>query len=251
MELPANTVHIWLTRKSLVPTAALSGYYSLMNHTELTRNLLYKSDALRAADAITRALLRTTLSQYDDCSPAHWEFKEHERGKPYIANPSTRLFFSLSHTTEWIVCAIARFPVIGVDIEHCHRDIAVLRLASRFFSQAEYSDLLNFSGAAQKNRFFDYWTLKESYIKARGEGISLGLGKFNFRFSKEGKIEIECDALLRESPREWHFRLSSGAGDHRLAVAVKPPQPIEALDISHFFTIPQHSIENYTGPLLL
>lgn len=251
MKLAANTVHIWLTRKSLIPTSALTGYYSLMSHTELTRNLRFKSPVLRDVDAITRALLRTVLSQYEAYSPSLWEFDAGDHGKPYIAKPSTRLFFNLSHTTEWVACAIASFPVIGIDIERCGRDVAVLRLAKRFFSRQEYRDLQNFSGEAQKNRFFDYWTLKESYIKARGEGISLGLDKFSFRFSENATIGIECEDQLQESPAAWHFRLSPVEGGHRLALAVKPPQPIQAIDICHFFTIPQHSIESYAGPLQL
>lgn len=251
MDLAVHSVHIWLTRVSLIPTSALAGYYSLMNQAERTRNLSYSSGALRDADAITRALLRTVLSQYEECPPSQWEFSEHHRGKPHITKPNTRLFFNLSHSIEWIVCAVARFPIIGIDIERCNRDVAIERLAKRFFSPQEYRDLLNFSGEAQKNRFFDYWTLKESYIKARGEGISLGLEKFNFRFSHDGSIGIACDEVLQENPDAWHFRLSPSAGDHRLALAIKPPQPTPAMDICHFFTIPQRSVENYTGPLQL
>jgi 4'-phosphopantetheinyl transferase len=251
MELAENSVHIWLTRMSLIPPSAFADYHRLLSQTELTRNQAFGHQALRNTDTLTRTLLRTVLSKYEDCSPRQWEFDEHERGKPFIASPESRLFFNLSHSSEWVACAVAHFPVIGVDIEDCHRDVEVLRLARRFFSPQECGDLLEYSAEARKSRFFAYWTLKESYIKARGEGIALGLDRFSFKVADNGTIAIECDPVLQDNPAAWHFRLSPDGGDHRLALAVKPPRSIETLELRHFFTIPLHGIENYTGPLRL
>jgi 4'-phosphopantetheinyl transferase len=251
MELAANTVHVWFTQFSAIPAPALAGYQGLMNCAEQDRNLRYKRGTLRDADAITRALLRTVLSQYEDCPPQRWQFAAHTHGRPYIANPATDLHFNLSHSSEWVVCAVSRIPVIGIDIERCNRNVEVLRLARRFFSPREYRDVLARADEERKHRFFDYWTLKESYIKARGEGISLGLDKFGFGFSADGTIDIECDEKLQETPSAWQFRLSPRAGDHRLALAVKLPQPAPRIDIQHFVTIPQISAEKYTGPMCL
>lgn len=222
-----------------------------MSHAEQDRNLRYKCGTLRNADTITRALLRTVLSQYGDCPPQRWEFAAHTHGRPYIVSPATDLHFNLSHTREWIVCAVSRIPVMGVDIERCNRKVEVLKLARRFFSPRECRDVLAHAQQERQQRFFDYWTLKESYIKARGEGISLGLDKFGFGISADGTIDIECDEKLQETPAAWQFRLSPHAGDHRLALAVKLPQPARKIDIQHFFTIPQISVENYTGPMCL
>ncbi|MEZ5501141.1 MAG: 4'-phosphopantetheinyl transferase superfamily protein [Halioglobus sp.] len=209
-----------------------------MSQREFDRNLRYSCGTLRDSDAITRALLRTVLSRYADCAPSQWEFAEDTLGKPYILRPRTQLYFNLSHTVDWVACAVARFAYLGIDIERCSRDPAVMRLADRFFSPREYADLLNLPEEKRKNRFFDYWTLKESYIKARGEGISLGLGKFSFAIFSADNIEIECQPELRENPGAWHFSLSSLHGDHRLALAARPPQPIAALDVKRFFTVP-------------
>jgi 4'-phosphopantetheinyl transferase len=251
MELAADTVHIWLTRVSAIPPSALVDYHSLMSRAEQERNLRFKDGILRNANTITRALLRTVLSRYENCPPQRWEFGAHDHGRPYIASPDTDLHFNLSHTSEWVVCAISRIPVIGVDIERCNRAVEVRRLAKRFFSPREYRDMLDCPAEDRKQRFFDYWTLKESYIKARGEGISLGLGKFSFGLAEDGNIAIECDEQLRDDPEAWHFRLSGRDGDHRLALAVKPPRPTPLIAIQHFFTIPQLSVENYAGPMRL
>jgi 4'-phosphopantetheinyl transferase len=251
MELADDTVHVWLTRRAAIPVSALAGYRSLMSRTERERNLRFKSGTLRDANTITRALLRTVLSHYDNYPPQRWEFAAQDHGRPYIASPASDLHFNLSHSNEWIACAVTRTPIIGVDIERCTRAVDVLRLAKRFFSEQEYRALQRCSAEDREQRFFDYWTLKEAYIKARGEGISLGLDKFSFSCTNAGSIAIECDEQLRDNPVAWHFRLSGRDADHRLALAVKPCRPTPLIVIQHFFTIPQISVENYAGPMRL
>lgn len=251
MDLAGNSVHLWFTPLSAVPASAIVGYQDLLSSSEQDRNLRFKTGPLRNANTVTRAMLRTVLSQYDDCPPQRWEFGAHDHGRPYIVNPASGLHFNLSHSIEWIVCAVSRIPVIGVDIERCSREVDVLRLARRFFSAREYRDVLQCEGEDRKQRFFDYWTLKEAYIKARGEGISLGLDKFSFGFSANGAISIECDAQLQENTAAWHFRVSPRDGDHRLALAVKPLRVTQAIDIQYFTTIPQLDAGPYTGPMRL
>lgn len=251
MELGANGVHIWLAQISSIPASAIAGYPSLMNPAEQARNLRYRKGPLRDADKITRALLRTVLSQYDDHPPQRWEFATQSHGRPVVAMPATGLHFNLSHSTQWIACAVTRIPMIGVDIERCQRNVDVLRLARRFFSPKEYRAVLECSGVERRQRFFAYWTLKEAYIKARGEGISLGLNKFSFGFSAAGAIGIECDEQLQDNPDAWHFMLSPHEGDHRLALAVKPPERTRTIDVQYFLTVPLLSVENYAGPMRL
>ena len=70
LKLSTNDIHIWLTRKSLIPAALVRDYYSLMDESQRARNLRFSRQELRDADAITRALQRTVLSQYADTSPS-------------------------------------------------------------------------------------------------------------------------------------------------------------------------------------
>ena len=251
LNLSENDIHIWLTRKSLIPAALVRDYYGLMDELQRARNLRFSRQDLRDSDAITRALQRTVLSKYADISPSELVFSKAAAGKPYISAPNTNLSFNLSHTSEWIVCAVARHPFIGIDIEHCERKVALVPLAERFFSHQEYQDLLRLAAVKQKNRFFDYWTLKEAYIKARGEGIALGLNRFGFEFASNDKIGLYCDRELQDTPQLWHFGLSSSQGDHRMALALKPRSLLSGINIQYFFTIPHSRIEVYDGPLRL
>jgi 4'-phosphopantetheinyl transferase len=54
-------------------------------------------------------------------------------------------------------------------------------IAKRFFSSTEYDDLMEKEEHERLNYFYDLWTLKESYIKARGKGLSIPLDSFSIR----------------------------------------------------------------------
>ena len=53
--------------------------------------------------------------------------------------------------------------------------------------------------------YVEFWTLKESYIKARGMGLSIPLKQFSFRFPRENLIELAIDALPHDVPERWRF----------------------------------------------
>ncbi|OPZ94641.1 MAG: 4'-phosphopantetheinyl transferase sfp [Firmicutes bacterium ADurb.Bin419] len=102
---------------------------------------------------------------------------KNEYGKPYIKDIDN-FHFNLSHSGDWIVCAVDS-ATIGIDIEKIH-DVD-LNLSARFFSKEEHLYLLSLDDIKRREAFFDFWTLKESYIKADGRGLSLPLNSFSFK----------------------------------------------------------------------
>ena len=74
--------------------------------------------------------------------------------------------------------AIARHCAIGVDIEMIRPDTDIEKIAERFFSFAETEQLRAVNGLGKRTAFFNGWTRKEAYLKARGEGIGEGLDQF-------------------------------------------------------------------------
>jgi 4'-phosphopantetheinyl transferase len=54
-------------------------------------------------------------------------------------------------------------------------------------------------------RFFQYWTLKESYIKARGLGLAIPLDQFSFHFRAERHVTLATSPSLQDPADRWRF----------------------------------------------
>jgi 4'-phosphopantetheinyl transferase len=170
----------------------------------------------------TRALVRTVLSSYADVAPKDWRFESDDHGKPHVVEPATgsSISFNLTNTRGLVVCAVSTaHSLVGVDAERLDRKVETVRLADRFFSPAEARDLRQHQPYEQQERFFQYWTLKESYIKARGLGLALPLDKFSFRLD-ERSIRIDIDEELGDDETCWRFTLLELAPTYLIAVGV-------------------------------
>lgn len=97
-------------------------------------------------------------------------------GKPILLKPKG-VYYNISHSGDWVVCAVDNNP-IGIDVELI-RKIDINNIARRFFSKNEYIDLLNRENDSLRY-FYILWTLKESYIKAIGKGLTIPLDSFSF-----------------------------------------------------------------------
>ncbi|XBX10006.1 4'-phosphopantetheinyl transferase superfamily protein [Enterocloster clostridioformis] len=96
-------------------------------------------------------------------------------GKPFIS--STFGFdFNLSHSGRYIVIAVSNEQV-GIDIEK--RMCIDFKIAQRFYSEGELKAVTSLPSYSEKlSKFFQIWTLKESYIKALGYGLYIPLNSF-------------------------------------------------------------------------
>jgi len=133
----------------------------------------FKEDALRTlyGELIVRHFLWKQFSLENDAI----ELLKGENGKPYIKG--IPIHFNISHAGDFVVCAFSE-QAIGIDIEQI-REID-LKIGQRFFCQAEYEDLLEQETSDQLDYFYSLWTLKESYIKWLGTGMSTPLDSFCF-----------------------------------------------------------------------
>ncbi len=147
------------------------------------------------------------------------EFETGAHGKPVLAaSIQPRVHFNASHSGNWVVVAFAA-EELGVDVETFERKNDIHAIADRYFHGSELEQLRS-SGARFREHFFDLWTLKESYMKARGEGLSLGLSKFGFIRQQDATYLLEVSAELEDSHANWHFLLDSPDSSHRLALAL-------------------------------
>jgi len=92
-----------------------------------------------------------------------------------------------------VACLIAPSQESGIDVENVERPGETIEVADRYFSCFESAALRALPVEAQHRRFFEYWTLKEAYIKARGLGLSLPLEQFSFHIEADRPVRISFD----------------------------------------------------------
>lgn len=225
-ELPPDRIDLWYTfQDEIVASSLIERYHALLAPEEEEQRRRFVFAHLRHEYLVTRALCRGTLSRYAGVDPAAWEFVRNEYGRPEISAPalSIPLRFNLSNTKGLIACCVARGYDVGVDVENMDRPGETVRIAGDFFSTAEVRDLLALDEQRQRERFFEYWTLKESYIKARGMGLSIPLDQFSFHLGG-GEIRISFDPRLGDDPTAWQFELFRPSPQHMMAVGVRRGQ---------------------------
>lgn len=203
--------------------ARLNAYRTLLSDDEAMRvdRFVLQDDAARFV--IGRALARTMLSQYADVAPRDWPFVIGEHGRPELAFRPTGvpdLRFNLSHTPGLVACAVAIGREVGVDVEHVGRRVTH-EVPERFFSAREVADLRALPATEQHAVFFDYWTLKEAYIKARGLGLTLPLRHFTFLRTPGQAPSISFAPELHDDAASWQFAQFWPTADHRMSVAVR------------------------------
>ena len=189
-------------------------------------------DRDRHLHLVAWALVRTTLSRYADLGPEAWEFRINRYGRPEIAGPAGTppLRFNLSHTRGLIACIVATELDVGVDVEDRRRDTQGPEIARRYFSEREVAAFERLGVEQQQLAFFEYWTLKEAYIKAVGVGLSLGLGRFSFDLDHSGppvgdperrSPTISFSDDLDDDPAAWQFAQWEPTTHHAMAAAIR------------------------------
>jgi 4'-phosphopantetheinyl transferase len=171
--------------------------------------------------AVAHALLRQSLSACGTLPPHEWTFTAAAYGKPLLTRDQQereRLSFNLAHTRGLVACCVARDVDVGIDVEAIGRSIDIEGIAERFFSPIETADLARCPQPLRATRFTELWTLKEAYIKARGDGLSYPLDRFAFRLGESGSLAFASDIGADSSP--WSFALFTPTETHRMALAV-------------------------------
>jgi 4'-phosphopantetheinyl transferase len=179
-------------------------------------------DRRRREYVLAHGLVRAALSRFaPEVTPKAWRFTRGRYGRPFISTPQSAepLHFTLSHTDGFVACAVSTCERIGIDVEATDRPAAHLEIARTFFSSLELASLTSLPPAQQKDRFFDIWTLKEAYVKARGMGLQLPLDGFAIHVAPLQKLAISFSRDLGDDPKSWCFSKFSPSPRHRLAVA--------------------------------
>ncbi len=169
----------------------------------------------RARFTAARSILRSILGAYLGRPPAQVLFQYGGKGKPCLApgNHADDLRFNLSHSHGVALYAVARGREIGIDLERILPGRDHERLARRFFSAQETAAMMALPPEERLGAFFRCWTLKEAYLKARGEGLALPLASFSVSLSPDRPAALlSVDGDEDEPSRWWLTSIQAGPG---------------------------------------
>lgn len=226
-----HDIDLWLTYyDQIVDPQLLAKLGELLNPAEREQQQRYYFSDDRLRCLVTRAMVRTVLSRYAAVAPADWSFTQNAYGRPEIAahHNAPGLCFNISHSKGLIALAVSPHRTLGVDVENLSVRQPSIAIADHFFSPAEVAELAALPQALRQGRFFEYWTFKESYIKARGMGLSLPLDRFSFHFPHPRAVSLVIDDELGDDAGRWHFWQCRPTPDYLLALCAerldgKPP----------------------------
>ncbi|HSW15482.1 MAG TPA: 4'-phosphopantetheinyl transferase superfamily protein [Solimonas sp.] len=146
-----------------------------LGEEERSRRDSFKASARREQFVAARWLARQMLMALRGGAPADWELSAIAHTPPRVLRgPDTNLLVGLSHSSDWIACAVASFPV-GIDLETVTRPRKVAPLARQACSDEEQAELATLPAEQQLQQFYRMWTQKEAWLKQRGLGLDFSL----------------------------------------------------------------------------
>ena len=215
--IPKNEAHVWRLPLEL-KTNELDKANSFLFENELVRAQRFYFDKHRNHYIAARAQMRMVLSQYLNQDNKDIEFSYNEFGKPFFENNA--IHFNLSHSHNLALLAVNLEYELGVDIEWMKRKTNLLKIGERFFSGNEYAELKSLPAQFQRQGFFNCWTRKESYIKARGKGLMIPLSEFEVSLLPGEPARLKSTLHDPEGVKRWSLYTFDPHPDYAAALTI-------------------------------
>jgi len=179
-DLREGEVHVWYAALDRYASFTQQ-YYRTLSADEQSRAERFRFERDKNHFIAARGLLREILRHYLHTTPEEISFCYNPQGKPALQNhpDNQNLMFNVSHSHGMALYAITQKKNIGIDVEQIRNDVEADKIATRFFSEQEASILYSLPIHLKTRGFYNCWTRKEAYLKARGEGLMTPLSKFS------------------------------------------------------------------------
>ncbi|WP_253205640.1 4'-phosphopantetheinyl transferase family protein [Clostridium estertheticum] len=173
------------------------------------QKFINKKDKVRTL--IGEILIRTIIFEELSIRNKHLTFEKNQYGKPYFKG-HPKFNFNISHSGDFVVCAIDD-KSIGIDIEKV-KHIEYKEIAKSFFSLSEFNYIVKEDLNIQLSKFYEIWTLKESYIKCSGQGLSIPLKSFSIDIDQYENIKV----IIDKEHKEYVFKRFDIGSGYKMAV---------------------------------
>ncbi|NEQ52084.1 MAG: 4'-phosphopantetheinyl transferase superfamily protein [Leptolyngbya sp. SIO3F4] len=229
--LGRTTLDLW--RIPLEQTVQLD----VLSEDELNRFKRYRFEADQRKFAVARSSLRKILARYSQQTPAGLTFDYGPYGKPFLRDNGS-LQFNLSHSGEYALCGVAR-QIVGLDIELLRSMDRLEGLIKRCLAPCEQEDLAHIPPNQQSTAFLKYWTCKEAYLKATGQGISESLQAIAVTFTPYPELKVPGPS--------WQLKIFTPCDGYTAAVVTSPGINKIRLWQSDWLTSPQTNADGAVG----
>ena len=225
LRMREGELHVW-SRRLDVKMGIERRLMEVLSADELARARRFVFPRDRRRFVVARGTLRLLLADYLGVQPYEIAFAYARLGKPFLVEPehARDLHFSVSHAHELAVFLIANV-VVGIDIEWLRPLPRLRELASTVLSAAERARLFDLESAEQVLGFFNAWTRKEAYLKARGIGLMAAPECFDVSLVPQAPAELLANRYDADDVRRWHLRAFTPATGYVGALATDATSP--------------------------
>jgi 4'-phosphopantetheinyl transferase len=187
--LADDEVHVWRAGLAL-PDERVRGLLEILSPEERERANRFRFQRHRACLMASHGILRIILGKYLAVAPAELYFRYGSNGKPEVAGEHGRrdIQFNMSRSHQLAVYAFTCCRKVGIDIEYIREGLEQEQLAQRYFTPQEIAVFCSSPVDQRSRAFFSCWTRKEACLKARGDGLSVLLSKFDATLSSADSV---------------------------------------------------------------
>ncbi len=224
-QLTHQAVHIWS-----IPLAFDSQFdASCLSSDEKKRADTLIIPQKRQLFIAGRCCLRNLLSTYLDIAPKAIQLTYDLHGKPSLQSNQKRLYFNVSHSNNLMLVALTLNHSIGIDIE-LKRPLDDMNLIARDILSDNERRVFQ-TKTNKHDWFFRIWTLKESYLKAIGTGLSISPDQIEFN------LHAEIPEIIKTPDKQytlsnWTFVPFRPTSESLATVAI----PTSPITVSYFKT---------------
>jgi 4'-phosphopantetheinyl transferase len=208
-DLLKGEIHLWTVSIGALKNQA-ERLEALLSEEERRKVSFYKFEHTQLSYVVSQAVLRMLLASYLDVKPADVKLGTHKKGKPYLIHDRS-IFFNISNSYDLCVFAFSCDAEVGIDLEKIRDLPDIDQLIQKNLTRRERKYLLK-DPAQKLNWFFRFWTFKESYLKATGEGMRLTPENLEFSL-EDGAIKLRSVNYGFDGT-EWQFLEFSRAGNY-------------------------------------
>lgn len=219
IDLDSNQIHIWYINFNLAEDV-ITFLDSFLSKDEIIKASKFRFKKDKNCSIITRGALRLISSKYLKMKPENITFKYGEFGKPDF-DIDTKIKFNVSHSGNMAIIGFVLNDDIGVDVEKIKSDFDVFDIAKNYFSDSEIEALKKLPIHERAKGFYRCWTRKESFIKAKAQGLSFSLDSFSVSINSDEKTELLETKWNKNEKELWKLFSFLPKENYMGAVSVK------------------------------